>query len=111
MSVAFQALLLLLSRHRHRQLIAENQFLKVENEILRKKCGKIILDRADRARLRSSVDAPGTLSMPATLYIIDAYMEFALWVTSNCFSLTKIFIALNLSTLTTDGIFVIWATR
>ncbi len=52
MSVAFQALLLLLSRHLHRQLIAENQFLKVENEILRKKCGqKIILDRADRPRL------------------------------------------------------------
>ncbi len=53
MSAALQTLLLLLSRHAHRELIADNQFLKTENEILRKKLGKkhIILNHADRSRL------------------------------------------------------------
>jgi len=53
MSSVFQALLLLLSRHAHRELIAENQFLKVQNEILRQKLGKkhIVLDHADQSRL------------------------------------------------------------
>lgn len=56
MSVPFQTLLLLLSRHAHREMIAENQFLKVQNEILRQKLGKkhIVLNHAERSRMRSS---------------------------------------------------------
>jgi len=60
MSAAFQTLLFFLLRHAHRELLAENDFLKTQNEILRQKLGKnhIVLDHAARSRLMKFGD-PG----------------------------------------------------